>query len=362
MPVANVDLIGKDEKTNQIITEGSVANTLVTQSGQGGLSVDNYRPFIGKDNRSYKNMIVGNAVKSVPINVNAALRRDEWKILDEAVLKIARERLGGFQDVISRGLTYNLTNAMGRTVLEYHDVDDPGEANLSMDGLTRNPNDAPSYGTNYIPLPIVHSDFTFNERLLQNSRNMGESIDTTLVEAATRRVLEKLEDMLFTNITYGYGGGTIYSYLNHPDINTVTITTNWDASAKTAAQIVSQVRQMKQALINANHFGPYIIYIPTDYETVMDDDYTTEHFQTIRERIMKVSGIVDVKVVDRLTTDNVIMVSLTSDVVRIINGFAPRVVQWSSQGGMLHNFKVMAIQVPQIRSDQDGNSGVVVCT
>lgn len=368
MPEVHVDLITRDQdNTEQLVANGQVASKILG-AGQGGLHINNFRPFIGDGGGFYVNTVVPKStehpdgLKAIPISANAALRRDEWIHLDEAVLKISRERLGGVEDLLSRGLTYNLTNPMGRTVLEYHDMDDPGEANLTMDGVTRNPNDAPSYSTNYIPLPIIHADFTFNQRLLETSRNMGESIDTTMVEAATRRVLEKLEDIVFTDDSYAFGGGTIYGYLNHPSINTVTLSQNWDNSGKTAVEIKNDCLALKQASINAKHYGPWMMYIPTAYETVLDDDYdtTTATGRTIRERILQIDGIVGIKVVDRLTANNIAFVQMTSDVVRLINGFGPRVVQWSTQGGMVHNFKVMAIQVPQIRADQAGNSGVTL--
>jgi len=56
------------------------------------------------------------------------------------------------------------------------------------------------------------------------------------------------------------------------------------------------------------------------------------------------------------------MVQMTSDVARAINGMPITTVQWESAGGMRLNFKVMAIQVPQIRSDYDGNSGICHAT
>jgi hypothetical protein len=37
-------------------------------------------------------------------------------------------------------------------------------------------------------------------------------------------------------------------------------------------------------------------------------------------------------------------------------------VQWETVGGMRLNFKVMAIQVPQIREDFNGNCGICHAT
>ena len=44
------------------------------------------------------------------------LRKEEWILFDQAVVDVARERLGVVQDLISRGLRFPLTNAMGTLV------------------------------------------------------------------------------------------------------------------------------------------------------------------------------------------------------------------------------------------------------
>lgn len=234
------------------------------------------------------------------------------------------------------------------------------EAVVTMDGVTRAPGDQPNFEHNYLPIPIIHSDYEINTRALEASRRLGNPLDTTDAEMAARKVAEKLEDMLFTNTTYAFGGGTIYSYLNETNRNTVTLTTNWDASAKTGAQIVTEVLSLKQTAINANHFGPYVLYVPTAYETVLDEDYdTTTPGTTIRERILKIEGIEAVKVIDHLTANNVLLVEMSTNTVRLINGMGIQNVEWTTEGGMVHKFKVMTIQVPQVRADRDGNSGIV---
>jgi hypothetical protein len=53
---------------------------------------------------------------------------------------------------------------------------------------------------------------------------------------------------------------------------------------------------------------------------------------------------------------------MTPDVVRAINGLDLTTVQWESVGGMRLNFKVMAIQVPQIRSTYAGRCGICHAT
>lgn len=355
----NIDLItangnGQGDLAKQILANGKI------DTGQ-------MRPWFNpKDGRSYISVFSGGDPKDIknyknmPITTNATLRRDEWKALDQAVLRVAESRLGGVQDLKNRGLVYNLGNGMGSTVLEYHDVAGDLTASTTMDGVTRGQNNTPNYTTNYIPLPIIHVDYTINERVLAASRSMGNPIDTTLAERASRAVNSTLEGMLFTNTTYGYGGGTIYSYLNHPDRNQKTIV-SWTASAKTATDIVNDVMDMKQKSIDAHHYGPWVLYIPTGYEVLMDEDYDVSgsSLQTIRQRLLAIDGIEEVKVIDKLPADTVLLVEMTTDVVRWVNGMNIQNVEWSSEGGMVHNFKVMTIQVPQVRADQNGNSGVI---
>ena len=198
---------------------------------------------------------------------------------------------------------------------------------------------------------------------------MGNPIDTLYAERAARKVAEKLEEMLFTNYTYAFGAkddrgrNTIYSLINHPDRNTVSMASDWDDSASTGATIVQDVLNAKQASINDSHFGPWVLYIPTGYETAIDADYdSTTPGTTIRERILKISGITAVKVADKLPADNVVLVQMTTDTIRLVRGLGLTNVEWQTEGPFVRHHKVMTIQIPQIRSDHDGKSGLVHLT
>lgn len=347
--------------------QGAVANMIVN----GGLNINNMKPFIGEDGNAYVTVFKGGDPKktdnySVRMVNNATLRRDEWKSLDDAVMGVSRYRLGGAQDLIDAGLVYNLGNAFGTTVLEWHDVSDSQEAAMTMDGITRGGGDRPNFKHNYLPIPIIHVDYEINARVLATSRNMGNPLDTTAAESAARRVLEKIENLLFTNTTYSYGTkdernrNSIYSYINFPDRITYALPLSWTNGSKTGAQMVADVLAMKQLSINNYHYGPWRLYIPTAYETVIDKDYdSVTPGTTIRERILKISNITAIKVIDTLPADNVLLVQMTPDVVRLVRGTGLQNIQWGEEGNMVTKYKVMTIQVPQIRSDQNGKTGIV---
>ena len=359
----NVDLIFNGQ------AQGAVARML---ANNGKLDVGRMRPFIHQYGRSCVTVYMGGnpkkkeSWKTMVVNAGATLRREEWKALDEAIMEPSRARLGGIEDLTAKNLVYNLGNAMGTTVLEWHDVNEALEAEMTMDGITRGKNDRVTFQHNYLPLPIIHAEYEINTRELAASRNLGNPLDTTMAERAARKVLEKLEALLFTDTTYTFGEkdsrlrNAIYSYVNFPDRIGVNLSIPWDNSGITGAMIIQDVLEMKQASIDNYHYGPWTLYIPTNYETVLDADYdATTPGTTIRERILKIAGVNEIKVSDTLADDNVLLIQMTRDVIRLVRGMGLQNVQWSEEGGMVTKFKVMTIQVPQIRSDAYGKTGIV---
>lgn len=355
-----------------VIDKGQAFGTFASWlNSKGRIDVGAMRPWIGEDGRSYITVYKGGDPKkpenyqAVPIQTNATLRRDEWKQLDEAVQNAARYRLGGVQDLIDNGLVYNMGNGLGTTVLETHSMSDALNAAVTMDGVTRGVQDRAEFKHTYLPLPIIHVDYEINARILNASRALGNPLDTTQAEMAARRIMEQIETMLFTSYQYSFGEtdsnsrNSIYGYINFPDRNTVTLTKQWTASNKTAAEILQDVINLKNALISDKFFGPYMLYVPTAYEVVLDKDYSTSYAGvTIRDRIKQISGIKDVKVIDTLPAHNVLLVQMTPDVVRLVQGLPIQNVEWSVEGNLITKYKVMTIQVPQIRSDYNGNCGI----
>jgi len=365
---ANMDFINFQNG----VAEGEVAQQMMIN---GNLNVGAMRPWIAQNGSMWITTYNGGDPKKVEsynnLQVNAGtLRRDEWKQLDSAIVETGRSRMRGVNDLISRGLTMSLGNAMGTTVLEWHDVNDSMEASLTMDGVSKSRGDRPVYQFNYLPIPIIHVDYEINARALEASRSLGNPLDTTSAEHAADKVARKLESMLFTNTTYAFGEtddrsrNTIYSYINHPDRNTVTLSTYGDwasESATTPAEIYESVRAMKAAAIADYQYGPFKLYVPGNFESRLDDDYSTSGTSvlTIRERIMKLDGIEEVAVSDYLPDSNVALVQMQKETVRLVQGIGLTNVQWATEGNFVNKFKVFTIQVPQIRSDQSSQCGIV---
>ena len=117
--------------------------------------------------------------------------------------------------------------------------------------------------------------------------------------------------------------------------------------------IVADVLAMVTAAQVDRMFGPYILYVPANFWVKLQDDYKANSDKTILQRVREISGIEDVKPVDKLADSNVLLVQLTKSNVDMVIGMQPTTVQWETQGGMMMMFKVMSIMVPRIKLDHN---------
>ena len=301
-----------------------------------------------------------NRISPAVWRTNDTLRKDEWIHLDEALVEEGVIRLRGVQDLIDNGQVIPVANAMGKTIVEYEKVTDMEPAIVSLDPAARSDLDRQEFELARVPLPVTHKDFNLSLRTLAASRETGEALDTTQARTAGRLVSERLEQMLFQGLTGNFGGFPVYGYTTHPDRNPSGFGAGgaWSLGAKTGEQILDD---LLAAIVveNADRFyGPFNVYLPANTSTKMEEDFKAESDKTIRSRLLEVDMVNDIRVVDQLPADNVIIAQSTIDVAAWVMGEATQTVQWDLYGGFKVAFKAFAIQVPLIRSDAQGRSGV----
>lgn len=297
-------------------------------------------------------------------NINAlrthdTLRKDEWKLYDTAIVQIAKTRLIGVADLMNAGLSYKLPNALGVTRLEWEMDTDMTPAAVGMSGIQRGQDDRVEFSMTGIPIPIIYKDFSLNIRHLEASRRSGQPLDTMMAQKAGRSVAEKIEDILWN----GYAGlGTnnlVYGYRTAAQRNTYLIPLSWALVTTTGDKILADVQAMIN-LAQADHmYGPYMIYCSIAAGINLDNDFKANGDKTIRERVLQVEGISGIRSTANLADGQVILVQMTPDVVQMVDGIQPTMVQWDSHGGMVTNFKILAIMLPRFRNDSEGQSGIV---
>ena len=363
-------------RMSMIHFDEGLARPYIDQSGQHCVTVNTGRTEFkdGKIVPVFEKKLVAEYVQNgqmAPTNNALTLRKDEWLMMDQAVLQATRQRLRAWID-LAAAASFGGFNGMSKMVLEHETITDAGEAIVDMDGLSEGNSDIPQTQLEGLPLPITHSSFMFGSRQLSVSRNTGTPLDTTMAEQAGRRIAEKIEKTLIgTNTGIGYGDGTgiygensgskptVFGYTTHPDRITKTDITT-PTGVTTSEDTVSDVLEMRQLAYDQSFYGPFMLYHSSDWDTFLDNDYgvgtpgATAAFapnQTLRMRLRQIEGIQDVRRLDFFTsTFELVLVQMTSDVVRAVNGMDITTLQWETKGGMQLNFKVMAIMVPQIRS------------
>lgn len=324
---------------------------------EGIIDINASRPWIDKRGRS---VITVNG-KNYEIKTNALLQKDEWISYDSTVRRITEDRLVGIADLQAAGLVYNAGD-LGSTIAEWESSSDMSAAEANMAGVTMTEKDSMAFSLTGVPIPVIRKDFHVNIRRLLASRRMGASIDTMQAALAARKVAEKSEEMLFNGLgeigavnTYN-----LFGYTNHPNRVTGAVVDYTDTANVSGADIVSNVLAMIADAEAKKHYGPYNLYIPSNFWARLKEDYSdNKGDNTILQRIEAIPQIRKVAVADRLTDDNVVLVQMTPEVVDLAVAQDVTTVQWERGDGMQTNFAVMAAWAPRIKADYESNLGIV---
>jgi|PlaIllAssembly_1097288.scaffolds.fasta_scaffold67945_2 hypothetical protein len=291
-------------------------------------------------------------------------------MVDKAVVEVGLERLVFVADLLAAGLTYPLTDPLSVTQVEWESTGKTGGAQRTMSPSARGENQMPARTINRVPIYLTTDDFSLGIRTLKMSQRVGQPLDTSLIKQATRRVNEAIEDAAINGATTldgeplvvsGYGAPGL---LNAPNANTHSLTAAAWTTAPAGTTVVTETLEMVAKLQAAKKYGPYTLYVGTVIGNALDQDYSSLNpgAQTIRERLLKLEALKAIRVADMMPAGKAALVQMTSDVVEIINGQPPTVIPWTSLDGFTLFWLVMAIMVPRVRSDYDGNSGICIGT
>ncbi len=316
--------------------------------------------------------LINNGV--LPFTMNAsALTYLVWQKIDQSIIKATRTRLQAWNDLAAAN-SFGGFDGMATTGILKDTMTDAGEAKVDMDTLSDDFNDAPKFQPDILPLPIIHAGVKLSERRLAVSRNSRMPLDTAMIEQSGRRVSETLEKMTIGMIDFSgrtIGSSTdftnrgIYGYRTQPDRITKTDLT---ASASFVPDtLLTEVLEMIELARAQNFFGPFTLYFSTTWDQFMARDYVTGTIGqglvgptlTMQARLEQIPKIQSVRGLDEFTSTNeLLLVQMTSDTVRAVNGMDFTTVQWTENGGAMIMLRVMGIKVPDLRSQYIGTSVV----
>lgn len=300
----------------------------------------------------------------------APLQDKAQVVIDQAVVEVGLQRLSFVADLLSEGLVYPLSDPLSITQLEWYKSNKIGAAQRTMTPSARGENKLPIVLASRLPIYLTTDGFELDIRTLKMSQRVGTPLDTSIIKQCVRAVNEAIEDAAINGATTLDGQALVdagYSapgLMNAPNANTETITVaDWTTSPN-GANVVVDVLNAVDKLQADKKYGPYNLYVGTTMGNAMQSDYSaTKGENTIMQRVEDIQAggrNIRVRITDMLPTGKAVLVQMTSDVVEVVNGQSPTVIPWTSLDGFtIHNL-VMAIVIPRVRSDYDGNSGVCI--
>ncbi len=290
---------------------------------------------------------------------------DSWETIDREIIEVAEAEFVAVADLQRNGLVTSI-DGRSATLYGYRTVSELDDAQRSMHPDTRGEADRILTEKINSPLVITYKDYYLDIREVAESAKFGLPLDTTTARQAARSVARSVEDLIF-NGNYTADGAVAQGYITAADDVDPTPIDISDWTTATGDVIVgTDLKALLDRAYGHNHYGPFILYIPTTFQSAMEKDYTNGTWNTgmtIKERILK-SNVTDVRVSPALATGanaDVALVSMTRQSVSLIEGMPITNVMWEPDGVKNWNrlFKVMTIMVPQVFKDEQGNVGVV---
>ena len=225
--------------------------------------------------------------------------------------------------------------------------------------------DLPDLRTAGVPVPVISKEFAVDVRSLEASRRLGDGIDVSAAEEAARVVAEAYDELVLNgNDSIVISGMTIYGLRTHPKRNTDTATNfgggDWSASADNP---VKTMAGMINAAMTDRHYGPYVVYVGQEqYNDAALTFYNDGTAQTPMQRIQALPQVAGMEMLPNLPNGEVLLVQMTSDVVRLAEAMDMQVREWASPDGMTSVFRVMLVGTVEVKARYDSKSGIVHAT
>ena len=292
-----------------------------------------------------------------------AIPEQAWRYIDNVVIRAVEENLIGIADLRSTPGIPLIFDGMASSVYTRRTVSRSGSAVMAPTPDVRASRSTQDFKNISAPVVVTYADYKLNDKVVRQALSAGLPLDTIAAEEAAISVTKLLEDTLF-NHDQTWNGVKLQGYTKHQYRNQHTISTSWSTVAPD--KIFADVNDMVAILENLNFNGPYMLYINKAYKSRLNEDYLTETSSyptvgTIRDRLMRIEGMVGIKSSSSLATDNVVLVNLDNTTITLIEGMPIVNVAWDPPGTRSWDktFKVMTMTIPFILSDYYNVTGIV---
>lgn len=297
------------------------------------------------------------------IVVNSMLSKEEWAILDRAVVQRMKLRLRAVAALRAAGLVQETSYA--NMLSQWRVASERSVATVSMDGRTRTTLDRQDKHTYGVPIPIIHDAYSIGRRELLASRTMGADIDVSEAAAAASNVAEMMETMVFSGASnIVVAGSTIYGLTTHPSRLTDTAA-NFAGGGDfgTVSNVLPTFLGVIAAMGARRYHGPFRVDISNTQYVQLLARYSDGSGQTVLDSVLALPQIDTVEPSDFLTDGSMTLTQMSADVIDIVQaGNTVENREWVAPDGEELFFKVMAVMAPRLKPDYAGYLGVAHIT
>lgn len=302
------------------------------------------------------------------LRANAALPKEAWIDVEDAVYPAMDDVLTVFNDIRGRGLTTS-ADIQDKSV-EWHKQDYEATANVSMDIETA-PDDEGrvEYDLDGSPLPLIYSQFSVGFRDGGGQPQPGQSVEVLNAEGSSRVVGEAAEDIVLNGWDATVGGEdargridgyTMYGLTNHPSTHTGSLG-DWTADTSNVRKdLKSMMGDLRDDNFRAGNTG-YFVYVGSDLEDVFTEpDSEGSGDLLVQDRLNSLNDIGTIKVSEYLDPDAVLMFRPTRDVIDLAIALDETVIQWD--GPFRDNFMTVMSFAPRVKDTMRGQAGMAYYT
>lgn len=293
----------------------------------------------------------------------APLWKDSQEQIDDAVVRVGREGLVIADDRISQ-FSVSMPNWLGVLELTSHKVGESRRANRGMVPASRPDGGGLQDKTPYtIPIYVTWDEFGFNARELAAASRVGRPLDMDEVEQATRNVNFAIEDAIINGLDETINGNSSPGLLDTTTTQSYESNDAWDDADKTGEDILTDVLAMRAKLAANKFYGPYTLYIPTDYSAALQKPFDSSGItsltrQAYLEQLVFGGRNLRIQTADLLPDDRTLLVQDTSSVCDVIVGQQPVAINPAPELEFHTKWLVYAVIVPRVKSDINSNFGI----
>lgn len=312
------------------------------------------------------NSLLKDNEKGVVVNADggALHYEDHKKMLDDVVA--ARKYMPTVFDTLSSIAGVVVPVSLNQTLVGMMNKNE-FDAKTSMNGSGRTNNQS-NYKYSWVPQPIYHTDFSIpfrqNGFSYKNSDGVSESVSAVALERDSTLVLGNSDIVVDVNGTEA----ELYGLTNHPDTLAMPSgISDWADSAnndKIYKETITLVKEMFTKRKAAQIPNSIIMFVANDVMPEFDADYSdAKGDRTVKERVMAITAIKEVMPCQWLPDGAVLLVEASPQTLRIPTSNDVIVTPWNRVDPFEDlRFTVFAASTLQVRSDRNGNTGLLYAT